>query len=353
MYDLLLLLRTKRRMARKTFLISPEQVKSLRFKVGLTQKQAAELVHVSLRQWQKFEESESSGTHVRIADATLELFCLKAGLSFPPNFSGGYHHGKVISFAGGAGGMGRSSLTRDMAILLSNDGYDVLLIVSKKYSQLTHGQTFAAYTNQPFPKILFEEDICWSGRDFVKATFTDIQKHYDFIFFDLETGIRHLVADHFPIDLIVTPGRPYDRFRTSVENCRAFLIRRNEGVFAKPNTKLAFLLIDVKMDYAFKFSSYVDESFKNELIDEIMFYPKSYQKSCSKDLKLLYELESEGVYVFDAYTTSTYDYFSDITKEKNKGDDAVMHYLDNPNTIAAHDLRSIKKEMLTLLSIKN
>ncbi|MCS6237123.1 hypothetical protein G3495_18715 [Shewanella baltica] len=353
MYDLKLFIRTKRRMARKTLKITPEQIQSLRLKAGLTQKQAAEVVHVSIRQWQKFEEAESSGTHVRIADATLELFCLKAGLSFPPNFSGGYHHGKVISFAGGAGGMGRSSLTRDMAIILSNDGYEVLLIVSKKYSQLTHGQTFAAYTNQPFPKILFEEDICWSGRDFVKATFTDIQKHYDFIFFDLETGIRHLVADHFPIDLIVTPGRPYDRFRTSVENCRAFLIRRNEGVFAKPNTKLAFLLIDVKMDYAFKFSSYVDESFKDELIDEIMFYPKSYQKSCSKDLKLLYELESEGVYVFDAYTTSTYDYFSDITKEKHKGDDAVMHYLDNPNTIAAHDLRSIKKEMLTLLSIKN
>ncbi|HAY93857.1 hypothetical protein [Shewanella sp.] len=338
-------------MAKRSYKITPDQMKSLRQKAGITQKQAAEIVHVSVRQWQKFEESESSDTHIYIGDAALELFCLKTGLPYPPHFNDEYHYGKVISFAGGAGGMGRSSLTRDMAILLANDGYDVLLIVSKKYSQLTHGQTFAAYTNQPFPKILFEEDICWSGRDFVKATFTDIQKHYDFIFFDLETGVRHLVADHFPIDLIVTPGRLNDRFYTSIENSRAFLLRRNEGEFAKPSTKLAFLLIDVKMDYAFRFSSYVDESYKDELIDEIMFYPKSYQKSCSKDLKYLYELEREGVYVFDAYTTSTYDYHSDITKEKHKGDDAVMHYLDNPNTIAAHDLRAVKKEMLRLLGV--
>ncbi|MCU7974891.1 hypothetical protein L5M43_06305 [Shewanella sp. SW36] len=340
-------------MARKTLKITPEQIQSLRLKAGLTQKQAAEVVHVSIRQWQKFEEAETSGTHVRIGDATLELFCLKTGLSYPPQFSDGYHHGKVISFAGGAGGMARSSLTRDMAILLASDGYDVLVIVSEKYSQLKAAEKLFTYSNQPYPKILYEEDINWNGHSYYKSSFAEIIKHYDFIFFDLETGVRHLVANHFPIDLVITPGRPYDRFDVSVANSRTLRMRQKEGLFEKSSTKLAFLLIDVKTDYVFNFSSYVGDNFSDDLIEEALYYPNIYRKRYSEELATLYELEQEGVYVFNAYTTATYDYYSYLTIDKHKGNEVVMHYLDNPNTIAAHDLRSIKKEMLTLLGVNN
>lgn len=40
-----------------------------------------------------------------------------------------------------------------------------------------------------------------------------------------------------------------------------------------------------------------------------------------------------------------------IQKKHNDGNEAVMHYLYNPNTMAAHDLRAIKKEMLMLLGV--
>jgi transcriptional regulator with XRE-family HTH domain len=338
-------------MARKTLKITPEQVKSLRQKTGLTQKQAAETVHVSARQWQKFEEIETSGTYVRIGDATLELFCIKSGLSFPPQFNDGYHHGKVISFAGGAGGVARSSLTRDMAISLTNDGYDVLVVTSKEYSQLKSAEKYFLYSNQPYPKILFEEDIQWEGRSYFNSSFSDILGHYDFIFIDLEAGGRYLRVSDFPVDLIITPGRFFDRFHISISNSQTFYRRKQEGLFAKNSTKIAFLLIGVVTDYTFNFNSYVGDSFTDEQVKEALYYPEYYRKTYQKEFADLYELEREGVYVFNAYTTSTYDFYTNLARDIHKGNEAVMHYLDNPNTIAAHDLRAIKKELLMLLGI--
>ncbi|GCF89243.1 hypothetical protein [Shewanella sp. M-Br] len=340
-------------MARKTFLISPEQVKSLRLKVGLTQKQAAELVHVSLRQWQKFEESESSGTHVRIADATLELFCLKTGLSFPPNFSDGYHHGKVISFAGGAGGMGRSSLTRDMAILLANDGYDVLVIVNEKYSHLKLMEKYFIYSNQPYPKILFSEDVCWSGEAVFESAFSDIAGYYDFIFIDFEFGRGHLGITSFPVDLIITPYRLNNQFQVSMKNTYEFIEQKKQGKIENPKVQMAALLIDVSSDFTFNFvyhglDYYLDNSQLKSIEDEL----KSYELKIELELLPKFnKLSEEGVYVFNSYTTKTYDFYSNFSKVHNGGNEAVMHYLYNQNTMAAHDLRAIKKEMLMLLGI--
>lgn len=52
------------------------RLKTLRAKHGLTQKQAAELVHTSERNWQRYEAGSVPPNSI------LELFCLKLGLDY-------------------------------------------------------------------------------------------------------------------------------------------------------------------------------------------------------------------------------------------------------------------------------
>lgn len=53
-------------------MITPEEIKRVRLASGLTQTQAAELVHVTLRSWQRYEAGEK-----RIHPAMWELFLIK------------------------------------------------------------------------------------------------------------------------------------------------------------------------------------------------------------------------------------------------------------------------------------
>lgn len=53
-------------------MITPEEIKRVRLAAGLTQTQAAELVHVTLRSWQRYEAGEK-----RIHPAMWELFLIK------------------------------------------------------------------------------------------------------------------------------------------------------------------------------------------------------------------------------------------------------------------------------------
>lgn len=54
---------------------SPEQIKSARLALGYTQKEAAALVHVSLRAWQMWEAGDR-----KMPPAVWELCVIKAGL---------------------------------------------------------------------------------------------------------------------------------------------------------------------------------------------------------------------------------------------------------------------------------
>lgn len=53
-------------------MITKEQIKQARLNSGLTQKEAAKLVHIGLRTWQDGE----GGTH-KMSLANFELFCIK------------------------------------------------------------------------------------------------------------------------------------------------------------------------------------------------------------------------------------------------------------------------------------
>jgi len=54
---------------------SAETIKKARSEAGLTQEKAAELIHVSVRAWQKWEQGER-----QMPVPNFELFILKSGL---------------------------------------------------------------------------------------------------------------------------------------------------------------------------------------------------------------------------------------------------------------------------------
>jgi transcriptional regulator with XRE-family HTH domain len=56
-----------------------EQLKKLRKKIGLSQAQAADQVHVALRTWYRWEAGER-----RIPESVVELFCTKNKIGYPP-----------------------------------------------------------------------------------------------------------------------------------------------------------------------------------------------------------------------------------------------------------------------------
>ncbi|EPF2959488.1 hypothetical protein ACSTJT_12995 [Vibrio parahaemolyticus] len=334
-------------MARKTIKISPEQIKSLRQKASVTQKEAAERAHISLRQWQKFEESENSSTYVRIPDATLELFCLKSGLSFPPIFESSYKHGKTISFAGGPGGIGRSTLTRDMSLLLTNEGFDVLIITDDT-GQLVLSERRHIETNTPFPKILAVKDLHRDDHRYGELSFEKIKKNYDFIFFDLEKNQAHLDITKYDIDLVITPVNPMHHFDTSIRNIVHFLQASQEST----KTKVASLLVGISESFCFNLYSHgFEEWMTNEQLQEPLStfeWKRQYQENSLKDL---YELKQFGVYIFDTYSSDIYKYYESLHFEENGFGSTGFHFIDKPNTLSAHQMNSIKNELLRLFGI--
>ncbi|MBP9032747.1 MAG: helix-turn-helix domain-containing protein [Pseudomonadales bacterium] len=58
---------------------SPAEIRAAREAAGLTQAQAAELVHASARNWQQWEQQEGANVR-RMHPGLWELFRLKAGL---------------------------------------------------------------------------------------------------------------------------------------------------------------------------------------------------------------------------------------------------------------------------------
>ena len=334
-------------MARKTIKISPEQIKLLRQKAAITQKEAAERVHISLRQWQKFEESESSLTHVRIPDATLELFCLKSGLSFPPVFESGYKHGKTISFAGGPGGIGRSTLTRDMSLLLTQEGFDVLIITDDT-GQLVLSERRYIETNTPFPKILAVKDLHRDDRKYGGLSLENIKKNYDFVFLDLERNQGHLDIVKYDIDLIITPTNPTHHFDTSLRNIAHF----RKGALDSTNTIVACLLVGVSQDFCFDLYSHgfdiwmTDDQLKEPM--STLEWERRNQEDCLKDL---YELRQFGVYIFDTYSSNIYKHYESLHIEENGIRSKGFHFIDKPYTLSAHQMTSIKNEVLRVLNV--
>jgi|SaaInl4_200m_RNA_FD_contig_111_51227_length_335_multi_2_in_0_out_0_1 DNA-binding transcriptional regulator YiaG len=63
--------------------ITPNQLKKLRRELGLTQTDAAKIIHGTLRGWQGHEAPEGTAAHRAMSECALELFCIKTKTKYP------------------------------------------------------------------------------------------------------------------------------------------------------------------------------------------------------------------------------------------------------------------------------
>lgn len=114
-------------------LISPEDLKSLRNALGLTAEEAAATIGVKERTWQSYETSIGQPSHRTIKMSSLQIFCERRGVPFPPVSNDGrllVNGCKVISITTLKGGVGKSPITVNVATELATRGKRVAIISS-------------------------------------------------------------------------------------------------------------------------------------------------------------------------------------------------------------------------------
>jgi len=335
--------------------ITPENLRGLRKKVGLSSQQAADSVYKNLRLWQRYEAPLSASSSLRIPPATLELFCLKHGLPYPPNKQGKL--GKLVSFYGGQGGAGHTLLTIDISIALMADGYEVLVISDRNGSALY--SEMSIQHNYPFPRTTQVEEP--SNMRFAihlnppypssPKSVKPIIENYDFVFLDINRTLAMDYFDELEPDLIIAPAKINEdniRNRTAFNNINNLSSRLAEQKNVK--TKLALLMVAVSTDYAFSpsYHGLLDENADD--YEEVRDYYYHQQEKDQQDQEELLELfntlgKLANVQFMNSYTSDAYDNY----RERYAKGYSIFHKA--PNSLPAHELRSVKNEMLRMLGI--
>ena len=335
--------------------ITPENLRGLRKKLGLSSQQAADSVYKNLRLWQRYEAPLSASSSLRVPPATLELFCLKHGLPYPPNKQGKL--GKLVSFYGGQGGAGHTLLTIDISIALMADGYEVLVISDRNGSAM-FGEMSVKH-NYPFPRTIqvdesnnmrFTNDLNLPYSSSPKSL-KPIIENYDFVFLDINRTLAMDYFDELEPDLIIAPAKINEdniRNRTAFNNVNNL----SSGLAERKNvkTKLALLMVAVSTDYAFS-SSYhglLDENADD--YEEVRDYFYHQQEKDQQDQEELLELfntlgKLANVQFMNSYTSDAYDNY----RERYAKGYSIFHKA--PNSLPAHELLSVKNEMLRILGI--
>lgn len=335
--------------------ITPENLRGLRKKLGLSSQQAADSVYKNLRLWQRYEAPLSASSSLRIPPATLELFCLKHGLPYPPNKQGKL--GKLVSFYGGQGGAGHTLLTIDISIALMADGYEVLVISDRNGSAM-FGEMSVKH-NYPFPRTIqvdesnnmrFTNDLNLPYSSSPKSL-KPIIENYDFVFLDINRTLAMDYFDELEPDLIIAPAKINE---DNIRNRMAFNNVNNlsSGLAERKNvkTKLALLMVAVSTDYAFSpsYHGLLDENADD--YEEVRDYFYDQQEKDQQDQEALLELfntlgKLANVQFMNSYTSDAYDNY----RERYAKGYSIFHKA--PNSLPAHELRSVKNEMLRMLGI--
>jgi len=335
--------------------ITPENLRVLRKKLGLSSQQAADSVYKNLRLWQRYEAPLSASSSLRIPPATLELFCLKHGLPYPPNKQGKL--GKLVSFYGGQGGAGHTLLTIDISIALMADGYEVLVISDRNGSAM-FGEMSVKH-NYPFPRtIQVDESNNMRFTNHLNLPYSSspeslkpIIENYDFVFLDINRTLAMDYFDELEPDLIIAPAKINEdniRNRTAFNNVTNLSSRLAEQKNVK--TKLALLMVAVSTDYAFSpsYHGLLDENADD--YEEVRDYFYDQQEKDQQDQEALLELfntlgKLANVQFMNSYTSDAYDNY----RERYAKGYSIFHKA--PNSLPAHELLSVKNEMLRLLGI--
>ncbi|MBE0379221.1 hypothetical protein [Pseudoalteromonas prydzensis] len=335
--------------------ITPENLRELRKKLGLSSQQAADSVYKNRRLWQRYEAPVTAGSSLNIPPATLELFCLKHGLPYPPNKQGKL--GKLLSFYGGQGGAGQTLLTIDICTALMADGYEVLMISGSTGCAIFQGQS--ARLNFPFPRTIeIREFPSFEKDDFLELpdssspeSLKPIIERYDFVFLDLSFSIGRYYFESLEPDLIIAPAKiSEDKLR----NMTAFnnLVSLAEYLYKQKieKTKYALLMVGVSTHYTFSPEYYGLINEGDVDYDEKRSYHFKEQEEQEREQEELIELFNnlkrvQNMHFMNSYTSNAYNSYA---HRYGKG---YSIFNKAPNSLPAHELRSVKNEILRLLGV--
>ncbi|KAA8601330.1 hypothetical protein F0Z19_1057 [Vibrio cyclitrophicus] len=336
--------------------ITPENLRELRKKLGLSSQQAADSVYKNRRLWQRYEAPVTAGSSLNIPPATLELFCLKHGLPFPPNKQGKL--GKLVSFYGGQGGAGHTLLTIDISTALMADGYEVL-VISDRNGCARFGEMSIKH-NYPFPRTIEIESSnnLSSTNDLVNIPYSTspnglkpIIDNYDFVFIDIGFMMAEKYFDVLEPDLIIGPAKINE---IKDRNVRAFynLSHLAKSFSEKKNekTKLALLMVAVSTHYAFSPGYYglFDESADDYEEERDIYFKQQEKNELDQEelLKLFNSLSGKpNMFLMNSYTSDAYNSY----RERYAKGYSIFNKA--PNSLPAHELRSVKNEILRLLGV--
>ena len=157
--------------------------------------------------------------------------------------------------------------------------------------------------------------------------------------------------DELEPDLIIAPAKINEdniRNRTAFNNVNNL----SSGLAERKNvkTKLALLMVAVSTDYAFSpsYHGLLDENADD--YEEVRDYYYHQQEKDQQDQEELLELfntlgKLANVQFMNSYTSDAYDNY----RERYAKGYSIFHKA--PNSLPAHELRSVKNEMLRMLGI--
>jgi len=331
-------------------IVTPELLKKIRKKIGLTQKEAGESVNTSMRVWQRYEAPTSATSSARIPETTAELFCLKHGLPYPPVQNAKLS--KLITVLGGSGS-GCSLLAMDLAILLMQDDYDVLILTDEYQASGIYSNK-SIDENLPFPKVKNLKGIESRAIDgpfaeiseVIKGNETslnDIVPLYDFCIMDVNDEIaKRELAKRSP-DLILTPVLMRDHTARLLKGIEKTFTILSESLPADTKSIYKICMLGVKQPYSDNF----EQSYLNgESVEDC----EASINWCTKDQEAkLMKLKSVcGNNILDSFTSAAYQGY--VTKTQSEKGYSIVH--KHPNSFAVFELNSIKNEILKILRVK-
>ena len=339
-------------------LISPEELRKLRKKLGLSSKKAADSVYINYRLWQRYEAPVLAKSSLPIKLATLELFCLKHGLPFPPNPQG--RLSKLVSFYGGQGGAGHTLLTIDICTLLMEEGLEVLIITGKHGASIY--QDRATDLNLPFPRVKEIDEFPSSTANSVIDTFSSVKtgsievksilKNYDFVFLDIAVGAGPSYFNDLEPDLIIGPANMDDIQIRQLQAYHSLIdLRSRFSKSGNSHSKLALLMVNVPTHYTFSLSYYgltdPDDKEQVELSKWFNKQKDQQMKDQSELIKQFNGLRKVGIHLMYSYTSNAYKSYS---QDYARG---FSIFNKEPYSLPSHELRGVKSEILRLLGIPN
>jgi len=310
--------------------IDSNQIKLLRTRLGLSSREAAAIVGVSVRQWQKYEFDDD----FHIPRNLLELFCLKQQLPFPP-VDGEKNlltigHAKTIAITSEAGGCAKTSLTSDIGILLLKEGHRVLLIDA---SYLPEGNEGRISTLKRIKECHDGLKLNYPEVKTIDEVYGDLDKHiiteFDYIIIDATYAAIDLIKLMLYLNIVIVPTFILPKEITSTIK----IIK--DARYGKNITNIHTLILGYDPCYIAHAHEVIDN---NEVLSSLH---KFYGKINEGKEMLFDSIKSNNMDIFDSFTTLAYK--QKLESESFLNSVTLLH--QSPNCWAVKELESIKNEI--------